>query len=277
MPPLVSAEWLEQQLQNGAVQIVDGSWYLPAMNRDPVEEYAKGHIPGAIFVDLDAVSDQHSPLPHTMPDGQMLAAAMAGLGIDLARPIVVYDGAGLFSAPRIRWMLITIGAENVAVLDGGLPAWTSAGLSLKSGAPEATAAPVRSAALAPERLVGFDEMLRIVQNGSAQVADARPAGRFDGTVPEPRAGMRSGHMPGATSTPLDQLLDNGFMKDPEELRHIFGTAGLDLDRPVVTSCGSGVTAAVVLLALEILGKTDGRLYDGSWSEWGGREDTPVVT
>lgn len=275
-PFVVSPEWLEQRLGQPGLSIVDGSWYLPAQNRDPKAEYDAAHIPGAIYFDQDHVVEPGSTLPHTLPSPDHFARFAGSMGIKQTDTIVVYDGPGFFSAPRVWWMFRTMGVREVYVLDGGFDGWKADGRKV-------TAEPTK---IAPclfepdfhrERVTSFDQMRAIVDSGSAQVADARPKGRFTGDDPEPRAGMRSGHMPGAANVPAMALSRNGRLLPPDELRGMLENAGIDLSKPVVTSCGSGVTAAVVSLALASVGHEDNSLYDGSWTEWGGRDDTPVVT
>ncbi|MQW86237.1 3-mercaptopyruvate sulfurtransferase [Sinorhizobium saheli] len=273
---VVSAEWLEQRLGDPAVKILDASWYLPAQNRDPRTEYRSAHIPGAIFFDQDAIADQTSGLPHTLPSPEAFAGAVGAMGIGEDDTIVVYDGPGIFTAPRVWWMFRIMGAKNVFVLDGGMDGWKAEGRPTTTEVP--TPAP---RAFKPtfnrEAVTSFERMRDIVENRLAQVADARGAGRFTGEEPEPRAGIRSGHMPGARSLPSGVFSENGRLKSLDALRRTFEEAGIDLTKPVVTTCGSGVTAAIITLALQSLGHTANTLYDGSWSEWGGRPDTPVAT
>lgn len=272
----VDADWLQRNLGKPGISIVDGSWYLPAQGRNARAEYEAGHIPGAVFFDLDAVVAPDSTLPHTMPDEATFARIVGTMGISADDTIVVYDGPGLFSAPRVWWMFRTMGVFQVYVLDGGFDAWKAEGRPVT--ADQTRIAPnIFHASFDAAKVVPFEEMRRIVDTGSSQIADARPAGRFTAEEPEPRAGMRGGHMPGAASLPASSLSRGGKLLPPEELRQKFEEAGIDLDKPVVTSCGSGVTAAILTLALETLGHQSNRLYDGSWSEWGGRPDTPVVT
>lgn len=273
---VVSADWLQERLGTPGLSIIDGSWYLPAHNRDAKAEYEAGHIPGAVFFDHDMVVEPDTGLPHSLPHARLFAAFAGSMGISEDDTIVVYDGPGFFSAPRVWWMFRVMGAKNVFVLDGGLDGWKRGGRPL-TDANTKVASCVFDAKLDKSRVASFDEMMRTVEAGSSQIADARPAGRFEGTDPEPRAGMHSGHMPGARNVPAMALAKDGELLSINELREIFEKSGVDLTRPVVTSCGSGVTAAVITLALESLGHTDNRLYDGSWSEWGSRADTPIAT
>lgn len=273
---VISADWLEQRLGAPGVKIVDASWYLPAQQRDAKAEYDAGHIPGAVFFDHDGLSDPTSGLPHTLLSPVTFAGGVGALGLSETDTIIVYDGPGLFSAPRVWWMLRTMGAETVFLLDGGIDAWKAEGrpvtaertiIEIARFAPRFNAASVTS----------FEEMRRIVGDQSRQIADARSAGRFTGEEAEPRPGMRSGHMPGARNLPAGAFAEGGRLKPLSEIRRIVEEAGIDLDKPVVTSCGSGITAAIITLALQSIGHKDNTLYDGSWSEWGSRQDTEVVT
>lgn len=275
-PFVVSADWLQQRLGQPGLSIVDASWYLPAQNRDGRGEYEAGHIPGAVFFDQDQVVEPGSGLPHTLPRPGLFAQFASSMGVDEKDIVVVYDGPGFFSAPRVWWMFGTMGAREVFVLDGGFDRWKAEGRPVATK-PTRIAPGYFEVAFDQRRVVSFDEMRAIVESGSAQVADARPAGRFAGVDPEPRPGVRSGHMPGARNVPTTSLSRDGRLLPVEELRAVLEAAGLDLSKPVVTSCGSGVTAAVISLALASIGHQQHRLYDGSWSEWGGRDDTPVVT
>jgi thiosulfate/3-mercaptopyruvate sulfurtransferase len=273
---VVSADWLQRELGSPDLRIVDASFYLPAQNRDADAEYAAGHIPGAVRFDHDKVADHSTGLPHMVPSPEIFAEAVGKMGISEKDRIVVYDGPGIFSAPRAWWLFRTMGAKNVFVLDGGLDGWKSEGRPIETLVPS----PMPTAFNTDfriDKVIDFQTMLSIVGDGSRQIADARSAGRFAGTEPEPRAGMRSGHMPGARSLPSGTFSTNGKLKPLSELRRAIEDAGIDFGQPVVTSCGSGITAAIITLALESLGHEDNALYDGSWSEWGSREDTPVVT
>ena len=275
-PFVVSADWLEERLGTPGLAIVDGSWYLPAQKRDARSEYDAAHIPGAIFFDQDEVVDPESSLPHTLPRPELFAQFAGSMGISRDDTIVVYDGPGMFSGPRVWWMFRVMGASKVLVLDGGFDRWKAQGRPITSAVTK-TAPNVFDVSFDENRVASLDDMRRIVESGSAQVADARPAGRFAGTDPEPRAGIRSGHMPGARNVPATTLSRDGKLFPPNELKKILEEAGLDLSKPVVTSCGSGVTAAVISLALASIGHEDNRLYDGSWTEWGGLPDTPVAS
>ncbi len=273
---VVSADWVEKQLGAPEFKIVDASWYLPAQNRNGAAEYAAGHIPGAVFFDIDGIADHTSGLPHMLPSPADFAAAVGKLGIAATDTIVVYDGPGFFSAPRAWWTFRTMGAEKVYIMEGGIDGWKADGRPLETDLPEpapATFAPH----FHPEKVTSFDAMKAIVASGSKQIADARGAARFAAEEPEPRAGLRSGHMPGARNLPSGIFSDKGKFKSVEQLREIFEKSGIDLSKPVVTSCGSGVTAAIITLALESVGQTDNSLYDGSWTEWGSHAETPIVT
>ena len=275
-PFLVSTDWLFDHLDDDDVSIVDGSWYLPAMGRDGRDEYDAAHIPGAVFFDIDEVVREGSALPHTLATPDEFARHAGKLGINSSDTIVVYDGAGLFSAPRVWWNFRQMGAAKAVILDGGLPKWVEDRLPVESGS-----APIYPALYdhrgASAAAVSFDEMAAHVHAGDVQIVDARPAGRFTGEEPEPRAGMRSGHMPGAKSLPASSLIRDGHLRSLPGLQAAFDTAGVDISKPVVTTCGSGVTAATLALALESLNAPSVQIYDGSWSEWGGREDTPIET
>ena len=274
-PFLVSTEWLADHLADPSVSIVDGSWYLPAMERDAGQEFDRAHVPGAVFFDLDVVSDPDTDLPHMLPTPERFAEAVGAMGIADTDTIVVYDGPGLFSAPRVWWTFRVMGAAKVVILDGGFSKWIDDRMPVESGT-----GPARSktfdARFDASKVVGFDEMCGLVESG-ATIADARPAGRFSGAEPEPREGMRSGHMPGAFNVPFTDLQRDGRLKPTTELRALFDGLGIGERTPTVTTCGSGVTAATISLALETIGNAHHRIYDGSWSEWGARADTPVET
>ncbi|MTH96672.1 3-mercaptopyruvate sulfurtransferase [Roseibium sp. RKSG952] len=274
--PLVSTQWLEDNLKTPDVVVVDGSLFLPQMGRDAEAEYLEAHIPGAVRFDIEDISDPKSDLPHTLPEPHLFASKMRKLGIGDGQTIVVYDGIGLWSAPRVWWMFKVMGVKDVHVLNGGMPKWKAEGRPLEDG-------PVRrperhfTARLNRGAVTSFDSLRKIIASGDRQIVDARSSERFSGSVPEPRPGMRSGHMPGAKNVPvMDLMRDDGSLKDETTLRAQFSEAGVDISKPVTTTCGSGVTAAALTLALTSLGATDLTLYDGSWSEWGSRQDTEVV-
>ncbi len=272
---LVSTDWLAEHLNAPDVRIVDASWYLPSESRDARAEYEAEHIPNAIFFDLDDICDNVDGVPHMLPSAAKFASRMRKLGIGDGNRVVVYDGAGLFSAARAWWMFKTMGHEDVAVLDGGLPKWKAENRPLSDMAPMPRE---RHYTARRNNLLIRDsnQVLRNIETGREQVFDARSNGRFEGTEPEPRADLRSGHIPGSLCLPFSSLLnDDKTMKSESELREAFDAAGYDSSRPAITSCGSGVTAAVLYLGLSLIGHRSVALYDGSWAEWGSREDTPI--
>lgn len=273
---VIDADWLEKRLGTPGLSIVDASWYMPALKRDARAEYDAAHIPGALFFDQDLVVDPDSALPHTLPSPSLFARFAGSMGISADDTIVIYDGPGFMAAPRVWWMFRIMGVFQVYILDGGFDRWKAAGRPV-TAEPTKTAPGFFHVDYDASKVVSLAEMRKVVDSGSAQIADARSAGRFEGTDPEPRAGLRSGHMPGARNVPSGTLSENGELLPLDRLKATLEAAGLDLSKPVVTSCGSGVTAAVITLALQSLGHGDNRLYDGSWTEWGGMSDTPVVT
>jgi thiosulfate/3-mercaptopyruvate sulfurtransferase len=276
LPPLVSTEWLAANLRRADVRVVDGSWYLPQAGRDAASEYADGHIPGAVFFDLDASSASDTPLPHMLPTAAEFAARMSRLGLDDGQTIVVYDGSGVnLSAPRVWWMFRVFGHRATAVLDGGRLKWKSEGRPLERGT--ARPGPGRfTARLDPSRVRDLGAVHANLALRAEQVVDARSTGRFGGTEPEPRPGLRGGHIPGSLSLPFTELVAaDGTVLPPDRLRARLEAAGIDLDRPVIATCGSGTTACGLVLGLELLGNERVAVYDGSWTEWAGRADTPV--
>lgn len=271
----VAADWLAEHIDDPEIQIIDARMAPPGQEeRDLNAEYQAGHIPGAVFFDIEALSDHTSPLPHMMPRAEAFAVAMRELGVSSDKHLVVYDEGNLFSAPRACWMLRTFGVEKVSIVAGGLEGWRRDGLPLEQGLPELPEGDFdgRVDPLAVKRLT---DVLLVSHEGSAQIVDARPAGRFNGQVAEPRPGLRCGHIPGALNVPWTELVINGELKTTDELNEIFARQGVDFERPIIASCGSGVTAAVVVLALTTLGVNGVSLYDGSWSEWGARTDLPI--
>jgi thiosulfate/3-mercaptopyruvate sulfurtransferase len=291
MTPLVTASWLAEQLNDPNLVVLDATLAPPGANPavDPHASYLAEHIPGALYFDIEALSDHTTSLPHMLPTPEAFAEAMTALGVGSGMRIVVYEQQGVFSAPRAWWMLRTFGAKDVHVLDGGLSAWLEAGLPTTklSSRPEAASfaataeRPVSPnakfhATLNTSAVVDFPALQSLLAS-HAQVLDARSAARFQGTAPEPRAGLPSGHMPGATSLPFTALVEDGRLKPASELREIFTAAGVDLDQPITTTCGSGVTAAVVYLGLELAGADKLSLYDGSWAEYAQHPDAVIVT
>ena len=274
-PNLVSPHWLAKRLGQPGISIVDASWYLPDHRRDAVGEFALSHIPGAMYFDIDAIADHTTNLPHMLPSEKFFAKVVGEMGISSSDTIIVYDGLGLFSAARVWWTFRVFGARKVYVLDGGFPAWLAQGLPVSSDQ-ETPAAKKFIAKLDHSKVRSKSEMQDIIKNASAAIADARPAARFAGTSPEPRPGLRGGHMPGASSVPVAMLIDNGRLKSRAEIEAVFASQRLDLTGDVVTTCGSGVTAAIITFALDSIGHNEHSLYDGSWAEWGQAGDTPVV-
>ena len=274
---LVSTEWLANHIKDPDLRILDASWYMPQMERDPRAEYDVAHIPGARFFDIDDISDHRSDLPHMAPPVEKFLSRLRAMGVGDGHQVVVYDGMGLFSAARVWWLFRLMGQNNIAVLDGGFPKWQAEGRPIEDMPPM-----VRDRHMTVRRqnhmVKDVTQVAAASKLGDYEIIDARSAARFRGDAPEPRPGLRAGHIPGSKNVPYTSLLnDDGTMKSPETMRDIFVAAGVDLTKPAITSCGSGVTAAVVSLALEILGKTDHALYDGSWSEWGMFPTVPVAT
>ena len=274
---LVSTEWLHAHLKDPDMRILDGSYYLPQMGRDPRAEYDAAHIPNARFFDIDDVADHGSDLPHMVPPVEKFMSRLRAMGVGDGHQVVVYDGMGLFSAARVWWLFKLMGQNNIAVLDGGLPKWQAEGRPVEDLPPV-----IRDRHMTVRRqnhmVKDVTQVSAASKLGDYEIIDARSPGRFRGEEPEPRAGLRPGHIPGSKNVCFKDLLNaDQTMKNPVEIRQIFESAGVDFNKPAITTCGSGVTAAVLSLGLERIGKTDHSLYDGSWSEWGMFPTVPVAT
>ena len=266
---IVETDWLASHLSSPDLIVLDGSWHLPAANRNPRTEYLAEHIPGALFFDIDDITDDKSSLPHMLPSTVKFSSRMKKMGIGDGARIVVYDTTGIFSAARVWWTFRAMGHRDVAVLNGGLKKWKAEGRPLDDGLPPKRSERHYTPLQNTEIIRDLDEMKALIGKAGAQIVDARPAGRFEGRDAEPRAGLRNGHMPGAKNIPSQLLLNpDGTFKLNEELAKLFKAAGIDVAKPVVTTCGSGVTASMLALALAALGQTNAAVYDGSWAEWG---------
>ena len=258
--------------------VMDASWHLPTAGRNAKSEYLTEHIPGALFFDIDDLSDEKSPLPHMLPSSVKFSSRMKKMGVGDGSRIVVYDTLGIFSAARAWWTFRAMGHKDVAVLNGGLKKWKAEGRPLDDGPPPKRTEKHFTPLQNTEIIRDLEEMKALIKKSGAQIVDARPAGRFEGREPEPRAGLRSGHIPGSRNVPSQSLLNpDGTFKSPAELAAIFKAAGIDTSKPVVTTCGSGVTASMLALALASLGQTNAAVYDGSWAEWGQDNGLPVAT
>jgi thiosulfate/3-mercaptopyruvate sulfurtransferase len=274
---LVTTDWLAGRLDHPRLRLVDGSMYLPSSGRDAAAEYAAAHLPGAVFFDLEASSDRRSPLPHMLPSAADFAERMSALGLDDADDIVVYDGSGAnLSAARVWWMFRVFGHDRVAVLDGGIGKWRREGRPVESGAPARPRGSFTARRRPGDAVRDLDQVRQAAGAGSAQIVDMRSAGRFAATEPEPRPGLRGGHIPGSLNLPYDELVrEDGTVLPTESLRRGIAAAGIDLNRPIIATCGSGVSACALIHALHLLGHDQVTLYDGAWTEWGGRADTPI--
>ena len=276
-PLLVDTAWLEEHLGAPGVRVLDASWYLRAEKRDRFAEFEAAHIPGARYFDIDRIADTSDPLPHMFPDAATFARMVGELGVGNADHVIAYDGGKLTASARCWWMFRAFGHDRVSLLDGGFGKWRAEGRPVEAGQPSPAPVPYEATSR-PALVARLDDMRRIVAEGGSQILDARSVGRFHAREPEPRAGMRAGHMPGAFNLPYPTLLaPDGTLRQPAELERLFRESGLDLSRPVVTTCGSGVSAAVLSLGLHLLGPAANALSDGSWTEWGGRADTPVTS
>lgn len=275
---IVETDWLAARLGTPGLVVFDGSWHLPASGRDPKAEYLAEHIPGALFFDIDDLVDEKSSLPHMLPSTIKFASRMKKMGVGDGMKIIVYDTAGLFSAARVWWTFRAMGHKDVAVLNGGLKKWKAEGLPLEDGAPTARTARHFSPLQNNELIRELADIKGYVAHQSMQIVDARPAGRFEGKDPEPRPGLRSGHIPGSKNIPSSAVINaDGTLKSKDELATIFKAAGIDPARPVVTTCGSGVTASILALALSVIGRSNSAVYDGAWAEWGQDNGLPIET
>lgn len=274
---LVSTQWLADHLADPDLRILDGSWFMPNSGKDARAAYEAAHIPNARFFDIDAIADTRSPLPHMAPPPERFISRLRAMGVGDGHQVVVYDQAGIFSAPRVWWTFKLMGKTDVAVLDGGLPKWLAEGRPV-----DAFPALIKDRHMTvmrqPERVMDVTEVARASKLGSHEIIDARSHERFTGAVAEPRPGLRSGHIPGAKNVPFNTLINaDGTMKSPDEIRAAFVAAGVDLSKPAITSCGTGITASVLAFGLERIGKHDWSVYDGSWTEWGMYTDLKVAT
>ncbi|KAI7881362.1 Rhodanese-like protein [Lichtheimia hyalospora FSU 10163] len=273
---LISTQELASSLD--AVKLLDGSWHMPNTNRDPYQEYIQQHIPGARFFGIDEIKDTTVDLPHMLPAPDAFASAVGKLGISNQDHVVIYDSIGLFSAPRVYWTFKAFGHENVSVLNGGLPKWIKDGYPTESVEPKFEPATYQVPEINRSLVWNYDAVLENArqQGKIAQVLDARPEARFTGQVPEPRPGLSSGHMPGSISLSFDKLIENGALMDQEKLRNVFQSKNVDLEKPIVASCGSGITASILYFALEQIGAKNIAVYDGSWTEYAGKKDSIII-
>lgn len=275
---LVSTEWLAEHLGAPDVRVVDGSWHMPAANRDPRAEYDEQHIPGAVFFDIDEIKDESNPLPHMVPSPEKFASRVRKMGLGDGNRIVVYDTTGVSAAARVWWMFRLFGHEDVAVLNGGMGKWLAEGrpVTAEKTIPQERHFTARTNTFLVRE---YDQVLANMKSGREQFIDARSTGRFNGTEPEPREGLPSGHVPGSINLPFTRMLDRAdkTMLPADEIIAAFEKAGVDLDKPMLTSCGSGVTACILSLGLYLVGKKDVPVFDGSWTEWVGNPDSPIET
>ncbi|KXG29548.1 hypothetical protein SORBI_3004G053000 [Sorghum bicolor] len=278
--PVVSPQWLHEHLGMPDVKVLDASWYMPVENRDPWEEYQVAHIPGALFFDLDGIVDPTTDLPHMLPSEEAFAAAISELDIKNQDKVIIYDGKGFFSAPRVWWMFRVFGHTKVWVLDGGLPLWRASGFNVENVSSGDAVLKSNAANKAVERVYNGEQVAHNVTAKTYQQIDARAKGRFDGVAPEPRKGVRSGHIPGSICVPFPEMFDGApSLLSADELRQKFQQAGISLDQPIVVTCGSGVTACILALGLYRIGRHDVPVYDGSWTEWEAQSDSdyPKIT
>lgn len=275
---LVETEWLAARLDAPGLVVLDGSMHLPTAKRDAKAEYLEAHIPGALYFDINDIADETSSLPHMLPSAAKFASRVKAMGIGDGMRVIVYDSEGLYSAARVWWMFRIMGHDDVAVLNGGLKKWKAEGRPLEDGTPPPRGSRHFTARFHADLVRNADEVKALIGSPTTQIIDARAAARFEGSVPEPRAGLRSGHIPSSRNVPFTTLLNaDGTLKSLDSLKKVFVDAGVDIDKPVVASCGSGVTAGVVAFALALLGRPDAAVYDGSWTEWGADPSLPIET